>query len=251
MHDHEYSRMGDVRGESHSTSPRSAGVRYTCPMHPQIVRDAPGSCPICGMALGPVAPAPGAADDSETRDMTRRFWIATALALPLLMLAMGDAAFGVRLADTIAPETRVWVELLLATPVCTWAAWPFYVRAVASVKNRSLNMFTLIGLGVGVAYTYSVVAALAPRLFPAAFRDPQGQVAVYFEAAGVIVALILLGQVLELRARSRTSAAIQQLLELAPATARGCAWTAPRRTCRSTPSKWATTSACAPGKRCP
>ncbi|HEX8726573.1 MAG TPA: copper-translocating P-type ATPase [Gemmatimonadaceae bacterium] len=189
-------------------------------MHPEIVRDAPGSCPICGMALEPVMPTAGQSDDSELRDMTRRFWFATALAVPLLVLAMGDAVFGTWLGGVFASPTRVMVELLLATPICTWAAWPFYVRAVQSVRNRSLNMFTLIGLGVGVAYGFSLVAALAPSLFPPAFRDAQGQVAVYFEAAGTIVALILLGQVLELRARSQTSAAIQQLLALAPATAR-------------------------------
>ncbi|MDE3151219.1 MAG: copper-translocating P-type ATPase [Gemmatimonadota bacterium] len=214
----------DTPPQMASTSPDAAaaasGTRYTCPMHPEIVRDAPGSCPICGMALEPVMPTAGEADDSELRDMTRRFWFATILAVPLLVLAMGDAVFGTWLGDVLASRTRVMVELLLATPICTWAAWPFYVRAAQSVRNRSLNMFTLIGLGVGVAFGYSLVAALAPSLFPAAFRDAQGQVAVYFEAAGVIVALILLGQVLELRARSRTSAAIQQLLALAPATAR-------------------------------
>ncbi|MDE3152826.1 MAG: heavy metal translocating P-type ATPase [Gemmatimonadota bacterium] len=208
--------------EQSSTPARSvpSGTRYTCPMHPEIVRDAPGTCPICGMALEPMTPTAGEAEDSELRDMSRRFWFATALAVPLLLLAMGDLAFGSWLATSIPPRTRVIVELVLATPICTWAAWPFYVRAVQSVRNRSLNMFTLIGLGVSVAYVYSLIAALVPGIFPPAFRDAQGQVGVYFEAAGVIVALILLGQVLELRARSRTSAAIRQLLELAPATAR-------------------------------
>ncbi len=218
-HQHGHGEAEPPRGVAPAPA-KMRGTRYTCPMHPQMERDAPGSCPICGMALEPVTPTAGAADDAELREMTRRFWFAAALAVPLLVVAMGDAAFGPWLHTVVGPRTRVAVELLLATPICTWAAWPFYVRAVQSVRNRSLNMFTLIGLGVGVAYTYSLVAALAPALFPAAFRDAEGQVAVYFEAAGTIVALILLGQVLELRARSRTSAAIQQLLELAPGTAR-------------------------------
>ncbi|MHB1864283.1 MAG: heavy metal translocating P-type ATPase [Gemmatimonadaceae bacterium] len=203
-----------------SDAPPVSGVKYTCPMHPQIVRDAPGACPICGMALEPMMPTADEGDNTELRDMTRRFWGATALAVPLLVLAMGDAMFGSALAGAIAPRTRILLEFLLATPICTWAAWPFYTRAVQSVRTWNLNMFTLIGLGVAVAYGYSLVATLLPGLFPAAFRDASGQIAVYFEAAGVIVTLILLGQVLELRARSQTSAAIKQLLGLAPKTAR-------------------------------
>ncbi|HVA58049.1 MAG TPA: heavy metal translocating P-type ATPase [Gemmatimonadaceae bacterium] len=201
-------------------APPVSGVKYTCPMHPQIVRDAPGACPICGMALEPMMPTADDGENTELRDMTRRFWGATALAVPLLVLAMGDAMFGSALAGAIAPRTRILLEFLLATPICTWAAWPFYTRAVQSVRTWNLNMFTLIGLGVAVAYGYSLVATLLPGIFPAAFRDASGQVAVYFEAAGVIVTLILLGQVLELRARSQTSAAIKQLLGLAPKTAR-------------------------------
>jgi Cu+-exporting ATPase len=193
-----------------------AGVIYTCPMHPEVRSDRPGSCPKCGMALEPLQPTLEQ-DDSELRDMTRRFWIAAALSLPLLVLVMGSmagATFG------LVGRTRGVVELALATPVCVWAGWPFFVRFAASLRNRSLNMWTLIGLGVGVAYTYSVVAVLAPGLFPPAFRDHHGEVGLYFEAASVIVALVLLGQVLELRARGRTSAALQALLGLAAKQAR-------------------------------
>ena len=184
---------------------------WVCPMHPQIVRDAPGTCPICGMALEPQSVRPGLRDDEnpELRDMSRRFWFSVAVTVPVVFLAMVHRVQG-----------SPMLELALATPVCVWAAWPFYVRAVQSVKNRSLNMFTLIGLGVGVAFGYSVVAALFPRVFPPSFRDESGEVGVYFEAAVVIVTLILLGQVLELRARSRTSAAIRALLGLQPKTAR-------------------------------
>ena len=181
-------------------------------MHPQIVRDGPGSCPICGMALEPVTASAGPEEESsELRDMTRRFWIAAALSAPLLVIAM---------AELLPAAWRDYVELALATPVCVWSAWPFFVRAAQSIQNRSPNMFTLVGLGVSVAYLYSVVGALAPGIFPASFRDPSGHVAVYFEAAAVIVTLILLGQVLELRARTRTGSAIKKLLGLAPKTAR-------------------------------
>ena len=197
-----------------------AGVEYTCPMHPQIVRDAPGSCPICGMALELRVPTAAPGENAELRDMSRRFWLAVALTVPLLALVMGDMLPGPPVSALLSARLRVFLELALATPVCLWAAWPFYVRAVQSVRNRSLNMFTLIGLGVSVAYVYSVVAALLPGLFPASFRGASGEVAVYFEAAGVIVTLILLGQVLELRARSQTGAAIQKLLGMAAKSAR-------------------------------
>jgi Cu+-exporting ATPase len=194
---------------------------FTCPMHPEIVRPEPGSCPICGMALEPRFIAVGEdAANPELADMTRRFWLAAVLALPLVVVAMGDLLPGEPISQVLSPRVRTLLELALATPVCLWAAWPFYVRFAQSLKNKSLNMFTLIGLGVGVAYGYSVVAALAPHIFPASFRGAGGEVAVYFEAAGVIVTLILLGQVLELRARSQTGAAIQQLLGLAAKTAR-------------------------------
>jgi P-type Cu+ transporter len=203
-------------------SPRPAArTQWVCPMHPEVVRDAPGTCPICGMALEPRSALAVEAEEShELRDMSRRFWSAAALTLPLVLIAMGDLVPGQPVSRLLSMRARMLAELVLATPVCLWAAWPFYVRAVQSVRNRSLNMFTLIGLGVSVAYAYSVVAALLPGIFPASFRDEAGEVAVYFEAAGVIVTLILLGQVLELRARSQTSAAIHTLLGLAPKTAR-------------------------------
>ena len=202
-----------------AAAPMVAGVRYTCPMHPEIVRDAPGSCPVCGMALEPMMPTAADEPSPELGDMSRRFWLATALTAPLVVLAMGHLLPGDPITRLLSMRMQVIVELVLATPVCVWAAGPFYTRAVQSVKNRRLNMFTLIGLGVSVAYGYSVVAALAPGIFPASFRR-DGEVAVYFEAAAVIVTLILLGQVLELKARAATGAAIRRLLGLAPKTAR-------------------------------
>jgi len=195
-------------------------IQYTCPMHPEIVRDEPGDCPICGMALEPVtSQEQGVEDDPEYLNMRKRFVVAVVLAVPLLFLAMGDMLPGQPVSRVMGSGARHVAELLLATPICLWAGWPFFQRAWTSIVNRRLNMFTLIGLGVGVAYVYSLVATLAPGLFPSAFRDAHGQVAVYFEAAGVIVALVLLGQVLELRARSRTGQAIRSLLALAPARA--------------------------------
>jgi Cu+-exporting ATPase len=187
-------------------------------MHPQIIRSEPGSCPICGMALEPRGVTAVEERSPELQDMTRRFWLAVAFTVPLLALAMGEYIPVVE--RLMSERARTLLELALATPVCVWAAWPFYVRAIQSVRNKSLNMFTLIGLGVFVAYTYSIIAALLPGIFPASFRGANGEAAVYFEAAGVIVALILLGQVLELRARSATSSAIRKLLGLAPKTAR-------------------------------
>ncbi len=196
-------------------------VEYTCPMHPEIVRDAPGSCPICGMALEPRTVMIEEEENPEYLDMRRRFIIGAILTLPLVLIAMRGMLPGIgRIEAIIPPRILNWVELLLATPVVAWAGWPFFVRGVQSVRNRSLNMFTLIALGVSVAYLYSLVAVLFPEIFPAAMRGPDGSVAVYFEAAAVIVVLILLGQVLELRARSRTGAAIRSLLGLAPKTAR-------------------------------
>ncbi len=195
-------------------------VEYTCPMHPEVVQDSPGSCPICGMALEPRTVTLEEGENPELKDMTRRFWGATAMGLPVLIVAMAEHIPSIHLA-ALAPE-RFWVffQLVLSTPVVLWAGWPLLERGWRSVVNRSLNMFTLIGMGVGVAYLYSLVAALAPGLFPASFRGASGQVGVYFEAAAMITALVLLGQVMELRARSQTSAAIKSLLGLAPKTAR-------------------------------
>jgi Cu+-exporting ATPase len=193
-------------------------VEYTCPMHPEIVRDKPGNCPICGMALEPRT-VTATEDNAELSDMKRRFWTSVALTIPLLVIAMGKMA-GLHFEQFASPSTWGWVELLLASPVVLWGGWPFFVRGWQSILNRSLNMFTLIGLGVGVAYVYSLIAALMSDIFPASFRDMGGRVPVYFEPAAVIVTLVLLGQVLELKARSQTGAAIRGLLGLAPKTAR-------------------------------
>jgi Cu+-exporting ATPase len=197
----------------------SQGVSYTCPMHPEIVRNAPGSCPICGMALEPRTAAADEEENTELLQMTRRFRVSAALTVPLLAMAMGEYVPGGP-GRLLASRALVWVELALGTPVVLWGGWPFFVRGWQSIVRRSLNMFTLIGLGVAVAYVYSLVATFFPGIFPASFRGAGGQVAVYFEAAAVIVSLVLLGQVLELRARSQTGAAIKALLGLAPKTAR-------------------------------
>jgi Cu+-exporting ATPase len=197
-----------------------ARTEWVCPMHPQIVRSEPGSCPICGMALEPRTVTAGETANPELVDMTRRFRIGAALTLPLLALAMSDLVPGQPIQHAVSPRVLAWVQLVLATPVVLWGGWPFFVRGAASIRNVSPNMFTLIGLGTGVAYGYSVVATLAPDLFPASFRTHGGQVGLYFEVAAVITVLVLLGQVLELRARSRTSDAIRQLLSLAPPVAR-------------------------------
>ena len=194
-------------------------VEYTCPMHPEIVQDHPGTCPKCGMALEPRT-VEVEEDDSELRDMSRRFWVSTALAIPVFLSAMAAEFWPEAMAGLIDPRLRQWLELILATPVVLWGGWIFYVRAVQSVINRSLNMFTLIGLGVSIAWFYSVVAVLFPDIFPRQVFNEWGVVPVYFEAAAVITALVLLGQVLELRARSQTNAAIKLLLGLAPKTAR-------------------------------
>jgi Cu+-exporting ATPase len=188
-------------------------------MHPEVVRDEPGDCPICGMALEATTVTLEEEANPELVDMTRRFWVSGALTVPLIIVAMGEF-MGLSFEWLATPRTLSWLELVLATPVVLWGGWPFFVRAWQSVVNRSLNMFTLIGLGTGVAYSYSVVATAAPGIFPASFRDAHGEVAIYFEAAAVIVTLVLLGQVMELRARNRTGAAIRALLGLAPKTAR-------------------------------
>ncbi len=193
-------------------------VEYTCPMHPEVLQDHPGDCPICGMALEPTVVSLKPEANPELIDMTRRFWIGAVLTLPLLVLAMGHMLPG--MAEVVPARVSAWVQLLLATPVVLWAGGPFFQRGWASLVSRNLNMFTLIALGTGAAYAFSVIATLAPGAFPATFRDAQGAVGVYFEAAAVIVVLVLLGQVLELRARERTGSALRALLDLAPKTAR-------------------------------
>jgi Cu+-exporting ATPase len=198
----------------------TAATTFTCPMHPQIVRSEPGNCPICGMALEPRTVSADEGPNLELIDMTRRFWVSTALTAIILIVAMGGMVPGSPIAHGQRPAWLQWLELACATPVVLWGGWPFFVRGWQSIGNRSLNMFTLIALGVGVAYGYSVVAVLAPGVFPAALRSAHGEVAVYFEAAAAIVALVLLGQVMELRARGQTSSAIRALLGLAPKTAR-------------------------------
>ena len=189
---------------------------YTCPMHPEVRQIGPGACPKCGMALEPVEISAEEEDNPELRDMTRRFWVSVALTVPVFAVAMADLLPG----NPLGQSAATWIEPILATPVVLWCGWPFFVRAWQSLVNRNLNMFTLIGLGVGVAYLYSLVAVIAPGLFPESFRDESGTVPAYFESAAVIVTLVLLGQVLELKARSQTGAAIKALLGLAPKTAR-------------------------------
>ncbi|HEX6102127.1 MAG TPA: YHS domain-containing protein, partial [Alphaproteobacteria bacterium] len=194
------------------------GTIYTCPMHPQIRQVGPGSCPICGMALEPVLASAETGPSAELRDMTRRFWIGLGLTVPVVALEMGAHLTG--LEHYLGRQAGNWLQMLFATPVVLWAGWPFFERAWRSIVTRNLNMFTLIAMGTGVAWVHGVVATAAPGIFPTAFRGPDGSVAVYFEAAAVITVLVLLGQVLELRARETTSGAIRALLDLAPKTAR-------------------------------
>ena len=195
-------------------------VEYTCPMHPEIVRSEPGACPICGMALEPQTVAAAEEANPELVDMTRRFWISVALTIPVIVLGMSDLIPGQPLQHLFSMHAIGWIEFVLATPVVLWGGWPFFERGWMSLVNRSLNMFTLIALGTGTAFLYSVIAVLFPRIFPATFRGMNGEVPVYFEAAAAITTLVLLGQVLELRARSQTSAAIRALLRLSPKNAR-------------------------------
>jgi len=195
-------------------------VIYTCPMHPQIRRAAPGNCPICGMTLEPVVATEDTGLGGELADMTRRLWIGAALALPVLVLEMGAHFPGLNLHHSVSPQASIWIEFVFSTPVVLWAGWPFFARGWASVYNRSLNMFSLIALGIGAAYVYSLAATFAPGLFPEDLRMEGGVLAVYYEAASVITVLVLLGQVLELRAREQTGSAIRALLNLAPKTAR-------------------------------
>jgi P-type Cu+ transporter len=209
-----------IRSPAKTSAPKptvAAASLYTCPMDPEIRQDHPGACPKCGMALEPLEVSAGDEVSPELVDMTRRFWIAIALAVPLIVIEMSDMIPGASIPPAAA---RTWIELGLATPAVMWAGWPLFVRGWNSIVNRSLNMFTLIGMGVGVAYGYSLFAAIFPNLFPDSFRGADGVVPVYFEAAAAITALVLLGQVLELRARSNTGSAIRALLGLAPKTAR-------------------------------
>jgi P-type Cu+ transporter len=201
-------------------SARPQPVEYTCPMHPEIIRPKPGSCPICGMALEPRTISAIEEENPELRDMTRRFWISLVLTAPLLIIAMADMLSGMPVEHAFRAGWLPWIELLLATPVVLWGGWPFFQRGWASIVNRSTNMFTLIAMGTGVAYLFSVVSTVFPGVFPTSFGGMNGAPPVYFEAAAAIVTLVLLGQVLELRARSRTGAAIRALLDLSPKTAR-------------------------------
>lgn len=207
-----------LNGEQKTSAAAAPGSIYTCPMHPEIRQQGPGDCPICGMGLEPEQVTLDDGPSAELTDMTRRFWIGLLFALPVFLLEMGGHL--ISLDHLIAPQTSNWIQLVLATPVVLWSGWPFFVRGWKSILSRNLNMFTLIAIGTGVSLIYSYVATLAPQVFPAAFRLADGSVAVYFEAAAVIVVLVLLGQVLELRAREKTSGAIRALLDLAPATAR-------------------------------
>ena len=211
-------RYLDPAAATERAEPVPEGTIYTCPMHPEIRQVGPGSCPICGMALEPVLVSLEAGPNEELIDMTRRFWIGLVLTLPVFVLEMGGHLLG--LDHLISQRTSNWIQMLLATPVVLWAGWPFFQRGWQSLVNRSLNMFTLIAMGTGAAWIYSMVATLAPGIFPDQFRQHDGSVAVYFEAAAVITVLVLLGQVLELRARESTSGAIRALLDLAPKTAR-------------------------------
>ncbi|HWI13768.1 MAG TPA: copper-translocating P-type ATPase, partial [Burkholderiales bacterium] len=216
-HGHAHSQpthSADPHASAPATPPAAGKTLYTCPMHPEIVRDAPGECPICGMALVPIA-GTGPAEDTELRDLTRRFWAGVALSIPLVILAMAPMA-GIDSPFGLAPRARGWVEFALGTPVVLWVGWPILRKFWLSLTRHALNMYTLIGLGVGLAYLFSLAAVLTPGLFPAEFRHHDGAVGTYFEAAAVIVTLVLLGDVLQLRAMGRTSQAIQGLLELAP-----------------------------------
>jgi len=204
--------------EAPPPAPVPAGTIYTCPMHPEIRQEGPGSCPICGMALEPEIATADTGPNPELIDMTRRFWIGLALTLPVFVLEMGGHL--IDLHQWIGQQTSNWIQLALATPVVLWAGWPFFERGWASIRTRNLNMFTLIAIGTGVAWLYSIVGTLWPSLFPASMRGHDGAVAVYFEASAVITVLVLLGQVLELRAREQTSGAIRALLDLSPKMAR-------------------------------
>jgi len=202
------------------SGPVAQGTIYTCPMHPQIRRSKPGSCPICGMALEPEGIPEAEGTNPELKDMTRRFVIGAVLALPIFVLEMGGHLPVLNLEHYVSRAASMWIQFALATPIVLWCAWPFFQRGWASILNRSPNMFTLIALGVGASYAYSLAATFAPGLFPAGLRQHGGLIPVYYEAAAVVTVLVLLGQVLELHAREKTGGAIRALLKLAPKTAR-------------------------------
>jgi Cu+-exporting ATPase len=214
---HSCCHHGGDKKKDQQTSPPGANVIYTCPMHPEIRQEGPGNCPICGMALEPETITGEEGENPELTDFRRRFWIGLVLTLPVFLLEMVAHVFGLHF---IGPHLSNWIQLAFGTPVVLWAGWPFFERAWFSVKHRSLNMFTLIAMGTGVAWVYSVIATIAPGLFPDTFKGTEGAVAVYFEAAAVIIVLVLLGQLLELKAREQTGGAIRALLDLAPKTAR-------------------------------
>ncbi len=207
-------------GDRPAPEPMPEGTLYTCPMHPEIVQDGPGDCPICGMALEPMMPTADAGPNPELVDFRRRFWIGAALTVPLLILTMSPYVGVTGIREFFGERVTLWIELVLGTPVILWAGWPFFVRGYKSFVTMNLNMFSLIGMGVAAAYAFSVVAVVLPQIFPEGFRDAEGNVGVYFEAGAVIVVLVLLGQILELGARERTGAAIRALLDLAAKTAR-------------------------------
>ncbi len=217
---HAHEKAGHGKSVPKSAAPVSADVKYTCPMHPEIIRDAPGSCPICGMALELMTPTAQEGPSRELIDMSRRFWVSVSICVPLIAIAMGKHIAIPALGWLARWPYSNWAEFALATPIVFWCGWPFFVRGWQSIISLRLNMYTLISIGVGVAYSFSLIATLAPDVFPQAFKNHHGLVNVYFEAAGAIVALVLLGQVLELRARGATSSAIRALLNLAPKTAR-------------------------------
>lgn len=218
-HSHDYETSANVVAlKPNATVSEGQDVVYTCPMHPQVRQPGPGNCPICGMALEPETPEVATGPSAELVDMTRRFWIGLILSVPVLVLEMGGHLTNLHM--VLGPQTSNWVQLVLATPVVLWAGWPFFERGWQSIITLHLNMFTLIAMGTGVAWIYSVVATIMPGIFPETFRSSEGAVAVYFEAAAVITVLVLLGQVLELRAREQTGGAIRALLDLAPKTAR-------------------------------
>ena len=223
-HRHHGHRHDDHAGHHHGHVPKRGpadmpeGTIYTCPMHPQIRQPGPGNCPICGMALEPEIATAAEGPSAEYLDMRRRFWIGLVLAVPVLVLEMGGHLVDLHM--VVDPKVSNWIQLVLATPVVLWAGWPFFERAWQSLRTLNLNMFTLIAMGTGVAWLYSVVATVTPGVFPETFRGMGGAVAVYFEAAAVITVLVLIGQVLELRAREQTGGAIRALLDLAPKTAR-------------------------------